>query len=60
MLTGIDLRAYDRHAFAGLGMWAETNAEGVHTLLHALDIELHTRQINDCCGTIENGQWVHV
>ncbi|MOA52216.1 hypothetical protein D3C78_1754760 [compost metagenome] len=42
-----ELRSNHRQAFAGLDVRAQTHAQGVHALLHALDIALHSRHIDE-------------
>jgi hypothetical protein len=42
-------------ALAGFDVWAQTHTQGVHALLHALDIALHSRDIDYRNGGIERG-----
>ncbi|MNR35624.1 hypothetical protein D3C85_1534850 [compost metagenome] len=42
-------------AFAGFDVRAKTHTQGVHALLHALDITLHSRDIDYRDGGIEGG-----
>ena len=45
--AGFDLRVRDFHAFAGLDVRAEAHAEGVHARLHAANVVLHARHVDD-------------
>jgi hypothetical protein len=42
-------------AFAGFDVWAQTHTQGIHALLHALDIALHFRDIDYRDGCVEGG-----
>jgi hypothetical protein len=52
----VDLRPDRWQAFAGLDVWAQAHAQVVHALLHALDVALHARYIDQRGGRVEVGQ----
>jgi hypothetical protein len=50
---GGDLGVDHRQALAGLDMRAQAHAQAVHALLHALDIALHLRDVDERGGRVE-------